>query len=344
MKDIINTGILSFGMSGRLFHAPFVVNHPGFNFYAVTERTEKRAKSHYADVISYDTVDDLINDPIVELVIINTPNNTHFEFSKMALKAGKHILVEKPFTATLAEATEIFELAQKVDKKVMVYQNRRWDSDFLSVKSAIDSGSLGKLIEAHFRFDRYRNEISKKSFKEASIPASGLSYDLGPHLLDQVISLFGKPLKWTKSLSTFRPESKVDDYMHIHLLYPGGLNVYVTASLLTAEPQPAFIINGTKGTFIKDRHDVQEAQLDKGVSPLDIKYGIEPDGAEGLLAAFDNIGDKVLSYATALKGNYMRLFDAVYAHIRDCEPFPISQEEVRWQIEILESIPDFDGR
>lgn len=336
MKDQIVTGVLSYGMSGRLFHAPFVDTHAGFNFYAVTERNEKKARDRYPAVLSYNSVDELLNDAKIELVIVNTPNNTHYEFSKKALQAGKHILVEKPFAATTQEARDVFELARRVNKHVMVYHNRRWDTDFQSVKATIASGQLGRLIEVHFRFDRYRREISKKAFKENPLPASGLSYDLGPHLLDQVISLFGKPLKWTKTLGTFRPESLVDDYMNIHLQYSQHLNVFVTANLLTAHPLPAFVLHGTEGSFIKERTDIQEEQLDKEISPLDKSYGVEPDGAEGLLVTIDSDGNKTRSYSTALKGNYSRLFDAVYAQIREDEPYPVKEEEILWQLEILE--------
>jgi len=336
MENKIITGILSYGMSGRLFHAPFVHTNTGFEFYAVTERHEKKAQSRYPDLISYDSVEDLINDPKIELVIINTPNNTHYEFAKMALEAGKHVLVEKPFASTVAEATELFDLAQKAGRAVMVYQNRRWDTDFQSVKSVIESGVLGDLIEVHFRFDRYRREISQKSFKETPLPASGLSYDLGPHLLDQVISLFGKPLKWYKTLGTFRPESLVDDYMNVHLIYPNGLNVFITASLLTAYPLPAFILHGTQGSFCKERSDVQESQLDKEISPLDAIYGIEPEDSAGLLTTIDVAGNKSIEYISALKGNYRHLFDAVYAQIRNGIPFPVKDEEILWQLNILE--------
>jgi scyllo-inositol 2-dehydrogenase (NADP+) len=337
MENQIVTGILSYGMSGRLFHAPFVDTHGGFRFYAVTERNEKKAALRYPDIISYSSVDDLIADPKVELVIVNTPNNTHYEFSKKALLAGKHVLVEKPFAATSAEAKDLFDISKKVNRKIMVYQNRRWDSDFQSVKAAIESGTLGNLIEVYFRFDRYRREISKKAFKETPLPASGLSYDLGPHLLDQIISLFGKPLKFFKTLRTFRPDSEVDDYMNVHLIYPGGMNVFVTASLLTADPLPAFVLHGTQGSFVKERTDVQETQLDAEISPLDNSYGIEADGVEGIMTTIDPEGNKSSSYHTALKGNYNRLFDAVYAQIRKDEPYPVKEEEILCQLEILES-------
>lgn len=337
MQNQILTGILSYGMSGRLFHAPFIETHPEFELYAVTERTEKKAGVRYPNVISYGSVDELIQDPKIELVIVNTPNYTHYEYARKALDAGKHVLVEKPFSATSAEAKELFALARKNGKSIMAYQNRRWDSDFETVRSVVESGALGQLMEIHFRFDRYRREISVKGFKENPLPASGLSYDLGPHLLDQIISLFGKPLKWSKTLGKFRPNTQVDDFMNVHLLYPGNLNVFVTANILVAHPLPAFTLHGSSGSFIKRRTDVQEEQLDKSISPLDPDFGVEPDGSEGLLVTADENGNWNIENKTSFKGNYSQLFDAVYNQIRNNIPFPVSENDIIWQLEILES-------
>ena len=147
----------------------------------------------------------MLQDEEVELIIVNTPGNTHFELATKALKAGKHVLIEKPIAVTSAEAKALFDLGRKVDRHVMVYQNRRWDSDFISVKKIIDSGKLGELIEVHFRFDRYKATLSPKLFKESkNVPANGLVYDLGPHLLDQAISLFGKPLSYGRTTGIYR--------------------------------------------------------------------------------------------------------------------------------------------
>lgn len=333
----IQTGILSYGMSGRLFHAPFVEANPAFNLYAVTERSKKSARERYPDVKSFDTVEALINDDIVELVIVNTPSNTHFEFAKKALQAGKHVLVEKPFAPTAAEAKELFELARKQGCKIMPYQNRRWDSDFQSLKKVIEGGSLGKLIEVNLRFDRYKKEIGPKTFKETPVPASGITFDLGPHLLDQALSLFGKPSKYFKTTGANRPGSQVDDYLFIHLIYPNNLNVFITASLLCAEPVPSLIAHGSLGSYLKNRSDVQESQLEKEVLPTNIEYGIEPDGSEGTLTAVDEHGKKQTEYVTVLPGNYNGLFEAVCEAIRSDKPYPITEEQIICQLEILSS-------
>lgn len=337
MNKPIVTGILSYGMSGRVFHAPFIHANANFELRAVTERSNKTIQERYADVTSYNSVDELLKDPEIELVIVNTPNNTHYEYAKKALLAGKHVLVEKPFAATSAEARELFQLGKERNLKVLVYQNRRWDSDFLSVKSALDSGKLGDPIEVHFRFDRYRNEISKKAFKELPLPASGLTYDLGPHLLDQVISIWGKPASFVKTTGIFRSESQVDDYMHVHLRYESGLNVFVTASLLTASPLPSFVVHGTRGSYIKSRTDVQEDQLQAGVTPDSPEYGVEKDGNEGMLVSINEHGVRSTEHITALKGNYDRLFSAVHDTIRKDLPFPVSEEDILSQIQILEA-------
>src|ERR1700744_3676005 len=184
MSQPIITGLMAYGMSGRVFHAPFVSLHPGFTLKAVVERHEKKAAADYPGITSYNSTDELLNDSEIELVIINTPPHTHFELAKKTLEAGKHVLIEKPIVASSSEVSILYDLGRKMGKHVMVYQNRRWDSDFVSVKKIIESGKLGELIEVHFRFDRYKATLSPKLFKESkSVPANGLGYDLGPHLL-----------------------------------------------------------------------------------------------------------------------------------------------------------------
>ncbi|MBK1439468.1 Gfo/Idh/MocA family oxidoreductase [Parapedobacter sp. ISTM3] len=341
-KKSIVTGILSYGMSGRVFHAPFIHEKSRFELRAVVERHEKRAHQRYPSVISYNSVEELLNDEKIELVIVNTPNDTHVDYATQALKAGKHILVEKPFAPNSDDARRLFNLSKEVGKHVMVFQNRRWDSDFKLLKRVVERQTLGELIELHVRFDRYRMEKSPKTFKEQKIPGSGVLYDLGPHLLDQVISLFGKPEKSIKIVSSHRPGSEVDDFSTLVLTYPKGFTVFIHASLLVANPLPAYVLHGTKGSFQKVRADVQEDQLQGGISPKDPGYGIEPPGKEGLITLIKPNGDREMRYREALKGDYNDLFNAVYAQIRKGEPFPVKPEEILWQMEILEQ-PAWNG-
>jgi len=337
MNGKINTGLLAYGMSGKVFHAPFVASHPNFNLHAIVERNHKLAEADYPGIISYNSIEEILADNSIELIIINTPNYTHYEYAKLALSAGKHILVEKPFTATTAQAKELFALARSVGKKALVYQNRRYDSGFNAVKKVIESGKLGKLVEVHFRYDRYRNEIGVKLFKEEPFEASGLSYDLGPHLLDQAISLFGKPENCYKVLSKNRENTKVDDYFSMQLSYANQLNVFLTASMLVADIKDAFVVNGTMGSFSKNHADVQEEQLLKGMKPTDVGYGIENKEDAGKLTLVTKNNGRVTEFVSSEKGDYMGIFEAVYQNIEHDIPYPITEEDILIQLEILES-------
>ncbi|WP_201741461.1 Gfo/Idh/MocA family oxidoreductase [Sinomicrobium soli] len=336
MKNKIRTGLLSFGMSGKIFHAPFVRAHPEFELVAVVERSKKNAHTTYPGIKSYSSVDELLNDDDIELVVVNTPNNTHYEFALKALQHKKHVLVEKPFTTTSEEAGHLYREAAKNHCYVLPYHNRRYDSDFLSVKEVVDSGKLGKAIEVYFRFERYKYVIGEKRFKEENIPGSGLQYDLGSHLLDGVIALFGIPERWHKILGKYRPGSQVDDYVHIHLEYENGLQVFVKTSLLVLGPQPAFVINGTRGTYIKDRTDIQEKQLLEGMQPDDPGFGMEEEHREGTLTWLDDHDVKHTEKVAAAPASYLGIFEAVYQTIRNRKPYPVTEAQILAQLRILE--------
>lgn len=333
----ITAGVLAYGMSGKVFHAPFLDAHPGFNLKAIVERNKKTAINDYPNILSYNSVDELLADDEIELVVVNTPNNLHYEHAKAALNNHKHILVEKPFTATTTQAKELFELADSVGKQIFFYQNRRWDSDFTAVRKVIESGKLGKLVEVHMRYDRYRNVIGPKAFKENPVEASGLLYDLGPHLLDQVIGLFGKPLSYHKILGKNRAGTLVDDYFSIQLSYPDSLNVFVTSSMLVVNPQAGFVLHGMNGSFIKQRTDIQEEQLLAGMKLSDPAYGIEPESKDGILTTIDAEGNKTEETVPSEVGSYLPLFEAVYQGITNNKPYPVTREDVLTQMEIIES-------
>jgi predicted dehydrogenase len=335
MNNPIKTGVLSFGMSGSLFHCPFLELHAGFDLAAIVERSKKKAQDTYPNIKSYHTIDDLLKDSSIELVVVNTPSYTHFEFAFKALQHNKHILVEKPFTVTSAEAEMLFEEAKRRNLDVMPFQNRRYDSDYLSVKKIVESGKLGDLIEVHLRYDRYKYNIGDNVTKETPLPGNGLLYNLGPHLLDAAIDLFGMPLAYNKITERHRPDSQIDDYAHLHLQYPKGLQVFITASLLVADAQSAFVLHGTKGSYRKARADVQEAQLQSGIKPDNPLFGIENKDDYGVLTTFENELKKQ-EKIEALPASYSHIFEAVYKTIREKKPFPVTAEQVIKQIEILE--------
>jgi scyllo-inositol 2-dehydrogenase (NADP+) len=338
MENAIVTGLLAYGMSGKLFHAPFLSTNPHFKFKAIVERHEKKAAERYPDLISYDHTFELLNDKEIELVVINTPSYTHYQLAKEAMEAGKHVLLEKPAAATSDEVKRLFDISRETGRKLMIYQNRRYDSEFQSVKEVIESGRLGELVEVHFRYDRYRIGIGPKAFKESSgFPANGLMYDLGPHMLDQAFVLFGKPLSYDKVTSTHRPNSQVPDYFHFRLSYPNGLNVFLTGSLLVAERLPSSVVHGTIGSYIKGRTDVQEAQLIAEMLPTDPAYGVEAPGSEGKLVIMGADNEKETFAEPSLRANYNDIFEAVYHTVRHNALFPVSEEQIAWQIEMLEA-------
>ncbi|GAB2964854.1 Gfo/Idh/MocA family oxidoreductase [Hymenobacter coalescens] len=340
MTNAIQTGLLAYGMSGQIFHAPFVAAHPAFALRAVVERSRKQAQERYPSVVSYDSVADLLADAAIELVVVNTPNDSHVALARQALQAGKHVLLEKPVATSVADLEELLQLARTVNRQLFAYQNRRWDSDFLSVRQVLDSGQLGPLVEATFRFDRYKLALHHKLFKEQpETPGSGLLFDLGPHILDQALSLFGPPARIRRTRGRFRPGSQVDDYFHLQLLYPEGPLVTLAGGLVIAEPLPSYVLHGTQGSYLKPRADVQEAQLNAALSPRDAAYGVEPAESAGQLTVVGADGQRITSGVPAPKGDYLHLFEAVYQSLRHGAPYPITGEQLLWQLRVL-TAPD----
>ena len=332
----VRTALLAYGMSGKLFQAPFLSAHPGFELYGVVERTTARMAHDYPGIRSFGSVAELLADATVELVVVNTPSNTHFELASEALRAGKHVLLEKPVATSVAQLQALLALARQQGRHLLAYQNRRWDSDFGSVRRVVESGQLGQLLEAHFRFDRYKPALNTKRFKEEPGPGAGLLADLGPHLIDQALSLFGQPLSAYKTLGCNRPASQVDDFFSLHLRYPRGLNVWLTSSLLVAAPGPAYVLHGTLGSYQKPRTDPQETQLLAGLAPTAPGYGHEAPGQEGLLTLASAGGQMRTVPDAAAPGNYLALFEAVHAAIRHEVPYPVTAEQLRGQAELLE--------
>ncbi|GGA99066.1 Gfo/Idh/MocA family oxidoreductase [Puia dinghuensis] len=330
----IKTAICSFGMSGRVFHAPFLHVNPGFEFYSVWEREKNLAQALYPNVKVVRTLEDLLADPAVELVIVNTPNYTHYDYAKKALLAGKHVIVEKPFTVTEAEGLELIALAKQTGNKISSYQSRRFDSDFRTVKRIVDEGVLGKLVEAEFHYDRYTPTLSPKVHKETPGAGRGLLYDLGSHMIDQALQLFGDPDAVFADIFIIRDNSKVDDYMEVLLFYP-GFRCRIKSSYLVREPIPAYSLFGHKGTFLKNRTDVQERRLLAGELPVGDDWGEEPESEEGLLHT--EIGGKIIRESVPTeRGNYMDYFDGIYKAIRNNAPLPVTAEEATRIIRVIE--------
>jgi scyllo-inositol 2-dehydrogenase (NADP+) len=330
----IKTALLSYGMSGKVFHAPFLTLHPGFELAGAWERSKHLIQKDYPEVKSYPSFEELLADDI-ELVVVNTPVDTHFEYAKKAMEAGKHIIVEKAFTTTAAEAEELDALAKAKGLKLTVYQNRRWDSDLKTVKSVIESGDLGDVVEASIRFDRYNPNLSPKAWKEGANAGAGVLKDLGPHIIDQAIYLFGYPEAVFADIRTLREGSQVDDNIDI-LLYYADKRVNLHAGFFNREQLPGYIIQGRKGSFFKARADVQEDTLKTGAKPNLADWGTEPEEKSGLLHTEAN-GEVVRKTIPTLQGNYYELFEGVYKAITEGATEPVTAEDGARVMKIIDA-------
>lgn len=318
---VIKTALLSYGMSGKVFHAPFLNFHPGFKLVGAWERSKKIINSDFPSVKSYNSLHELLSDDI-DLVIVNTPVDTHFAYANESLLAGKHVLVEKAFTTTAKQAASLLQLADAKKLKLSVFQNRRWDSDFKTVQHIINKKVLGEIIDAEIHFDRFRPELSPKLHKETDNPGAGILIDLGSHIIDQALCLFGFPKSVYASIRKTRDNSVVNDWFDLTLFYE-NLNVRLKASYLVREQLPAYIINGKKGSFIKNRADVQEDELKAGVNLANASWGKEPESDYGIVHT-EIDGQIIRKKVESLPGNYYDFFDQLYYSITTNSALPVS--------------------
>lgn len=331
----VNVALCSFGMSGKLFHAPFIHVHPGFKLYACWERSKQLVAKTYPGVISYTSYDEIISDPQVDLVIVNTPNYTHFDLAKQALLAGKHVIVEKPFTITSIEGNELVALSRQTGKLLSVYHNRRYDSDYRTIRKVLAEGLLGNVAEAEFHFDRFVEALSPKVHKETPGPGTGSLYDLGSHLIDQALQMFGWPNAIFADVAIIRPISQVDDYFEL-LFYYDQMRVRIRSTYVAREPIPGYVIHGSKGSFIKPKTNVQEIALLAGILPQGDDWGREEENERGLLHTERN-GEVVREYIPSLPGRYMDYFEAMYEAIVNGQPVPVAPEDAVKVIKIIEA-------
>jgi len=332
----IQTAILSYGMSGEVFHGPLLHANAGFNLAVVVQRSSEKAKQHYPFVKVVKTVVEAIEDPAIELIIINTPNETHFDFTTKALLAGKHVVVEKPFTVTTQEADDLIALAKKQGKTLTVFQNRRWDGDFLTVQKVLSNKWLGKVVELEAHYDRFRNYIESNTWKEEAGKGTGILYNLGSHMLDQILVLFGMPKEIDARIGIQRPGGKVDDFYDLRLHYE-GLNVIVKSSYLVREQGPRYIVNGTEGTFLGSSGvDPQEQALKEKKIPGSAGWGMHAREAWGKLNTTIN-GLHVEASIETLPGDYRIFYQNLYEVIREGKPALVKPEESRDVIKLIEA-------
>ncbi|HZF64898.1 MAG TPA: oxidoreductase [Chitinophagaceae bacterium] len=317
MNKQFNVGLIGFGMAGRLFHAPFISAVPGLQLRKIRETKQPNIdiiNHRYPAVQVVKESSEILADESIDLVVIATPNRTHFQLAKEALSAGKHVLVDKPFTVRSSEADELISLAKEKQRLLTVFQSRRWDSDFKTIQKVIGSGLLGKVAEYEAHYDRFRNTLRPGTWKEDGDLGTGVLYDLGSHLLDQVLVLFGLPTAITAQLRAQREGSRIVDNFELILEYP-QLKATVKGGMLVKEPLPRYIVLGNNGSFVKYGIDVQEEALIAGLTPENtLNWGVEPEAIWGILNTEYNgieFRGKVKSEAGDYRGLYQNVYDAL---------------------------------
>lgn len=317
----LQVALIGYGGAGRIFHAPLMAGVPGLQLACIVTRQHEAVQRDWPGVPCVASVIATLADPTIDLVVIATPNDSHFELARDALLAGKHVVVDKPCTVTLAETESLLALAQQQGRVLTVFQNRRFDSDFLALQQVVTSGQLGRVVQVNSNFDRYRPAVPQR-WREQNLPGSGLWFDLGPHLVDQALVLFGQPDALLLEQAKVRDGVQVDDWFHAVLRYDtpqGGLRVILHASTLVAEPEPRWSVHGTQGSFTKFGLDPQEDALKAGQRPqlaaLDA-WGQDPQPGQLLhMANMAGVAAPVSVRCAAPQpaGNYQ----AYYAQLRD---------------------------
>ncbi len=310
IMNIIQTGICSYGMSGKLFHAPFIESHPGYELTGIVERHKEESRGRYPLSKLYRSFEELLADPSIRLVVVNTPVQTHHAYVKAALLAGKDVICEKPFTVTAQEAEELDQLAKETGRFLSVYQNRRYDGDYHAIKKVVDGELLGPLREVEFRYDRYRVAASGKEHKEGALAGAGTLHDLGAHLVDQSLQLFGWPEAVFADLMTMRDGVDANDYFEVLLYYP-RMRVRLKGTVVARSAPPAFMLHGMLGSFFQERSDQQEQQLLEGAIPTIQPWCPASKGPDGYLHSEAN-GIEIKKTMHSQPGNYMGYYDDVY--------------------------------
>ncbi len=323
MAADIGVAVVGFGLGGRVFHAPFVSAVPGLKLEAIVQRKGDEAAKAYPDTRILRSVEEALGDKAVQLVVVSTPNETHYALAKQALEAGKHVVIDKPFAATSAQARELVDLAAKKGLKVVPFHNRRWDGDFLTVRKLVEEGAVGRPVTFESHFDRFRPMQRPNTWKEAGDDANGMLMDLGPHLVDQCLALFGAPEAITASVRKDRDKTEIEDAFDITLKYMingHGLQAYCRASWLACDASPRLLLHGTHGSFRKYGLDPQEPALVGGAKVPRMgsgdTWGQENDGAWGVLTVAPEPADPAILVKREVKtdaGDYR----GFYANVRD---------------------------
>ena len=328
----IRVGLIGYGFSGATFQAPLIRAVAGLELTRVCSSKPELVQRDFPGMTVVAAPEQLINSDQVDLVVIATTNTTHFPLARQALLAGKHVVVEKPFTVTLEEAAELVALAERQERVLSVFHNRRWDNDFRTVQQLIASGMLGDINTFESHFDRYRPTVRPR-WREQDLPGSGMLYDLGSHLIDQALVLFGHPDSVQCDMGIQRLGGLADDYFHLTLRY-GSRRVMLHSAMIVHAPGPRFLVHGELGTYSKHGLDPQEAALLRGEGPGTPGWGVEPEALHGRIS-FANDALTVKGEVVSLPGAYEQYYEAIVAAITLGKPVPVTGEDALAVMKII---------
>ncbi|HYO55106.1 oxidoreductase [Archangium sp.] len=322
----IRTGLIGYGLSGARFHAPLLAAEPAFTLAAVATRRVEEVSREWPGVRVL-SPEVLLEDPALELIVIASPNDMHAALTERALLAGKHVVVEKPFTLDSAEAVRLGTLARERGRCLTVFHNRRWDGDFLTVRQLLERGHLGRLYSFESHFDRFRPQVQRR-WKEDDVPGGGTLWDLGSHLIDQALQLFGLPESISADLGQQRPGARATDWFHLLLRY-GELRVILHSGSVVHEPWPRFVLQGEVEAWSKYGLDAQEEQLKAGLRPGMAGWGLEPAERYGRLSRGGIV--------PGLPGCYEQFYRQLASAIAGEGPVPVSAESAAQVIRVIEA-------
>jgi len=329
----INVAITSYGMSGMVFHGPLLEAHPGYRILSILERNRSDSSGKHPESTIVRSYDKILNDPDVELVVVNTPDHLHYDMARKAILSGKHVVIEKPVTLRSDQAGELDLLGQEKGVVVSVFHNRRWDGDFQTVQEVIRSEKLGRLVDFESHFDRYRKTI-KESWKDQS-NGTGTLYNLGSHLIDQALLLFGMPGKLYCDVRRLRDGAKTDDSFDLFLIYD-AFKCLLRSSYLVREPGPRFILHGTEGSLVVWGTDPQEEALKAGTKPGIPGWGSDHSSSRAKINTVVQQRETVGEYRV-LPGNYMAFYDNLLKAIRQGAPPDVTCLQAANVIRIIEA-------
>lgn len=324
MSRTIRAGVVGFGLGGSIFHAPFLHAIDGFELAAILQPHGNTAAQAYPHVSIVRTMDELLAQPDLELIAISTPPSTHFELAQQALQANKHVVIDKPFVATSDQARQLIELARARNRLLSVYQNRRWDGDFLTLQQLIAGGELGRLVSLESRFERYHPGVRAKQWQEKNLPGNGLLHDWGSHLVDQALTLFGTPEAIFADVRYDRDVTDINDGFTILLFYP-RMRMRMNVTLLARSRGPRFVLHGTLGSYVKYGLDPQEQAMKDGMTLTDPHWGEEPEANWGKLTTTQD-GEAVVRRVPTLPGDYRKYYENIRDAILGLAPLTVKPE------------------